>query len=550
MNQPKTSDLNDKNNSYLPHLDMHLFFPKTHEICKKILNPNSQIVRNIFHVQSYSEDENRKFYDLKNLIEKDPFFKNNSIYFDNIERIFSCKELMIRYLNFSKYDIFLTLNIFKNFLNLMKKLTITSIHNIVYNDKIKYILNSEFIYVIGRDKKFRPIIVIDFRKYEEKILKKVDKNNFETCLINAFLYFFNFIIEKMLLPGQIEQWNIIIQIDNMNATSFLKNFKEIIYFIQICYPSRLHLMYVVCFRNISESSYNLIENFILFFNKERIILINKKKFSAIFSEISHKILKEFLDPMVNDYSPIDSINGNHTINNFSGTGSSIVNQINIDEKVKYVFPPFVNQNIIFESLDEKNKILMNIDEYVRFISDNKDFYVYNEEFFGKIKINLEDCGQINEVNCEAKNDIFDKIKLKLVDNKDKSDEDCGKNSQSHEYCNKDAKYNIDNIQETIIIKQKLQNEIKIINNSEEIKVIKIVKIKSKNDLISKTNQEMEPTKNNHISQYNTEEINIANLETAPKITIKLEQTERTIVIETKSRSDDACCIIGSNCAIY
>ena len=551
MNQPVILEINAINTSYLPDIEMHLFFPKSNDICKKICNPKEQIVRNIFHVHNYLEDEERKYTNLKNLIENELYFQNESIYLDNIKRIFSNKESMMRYLNYSKYDIFHTLNIFKNFLDLMKKLMITNIYNIVYNDKIKYMLNSEFVYVIGRDKKFRPIIVIDFRNYEAKILKNVENSHFETDLINTLLYFFNFVIEKMLLPGQTEQLNLIMQIDNMSATNFIHNFKDIIYFLQICYPSRLHLMYVVCFKNISESSYNLIENFLFFFNKERIILINKKKYSAIFNEISHKTLKDLLDPLINNFIPFESSNDNQMINNFSGTASSIVNMVNqrySDENVKYSFPPFVDKNLIFDNEDEKNKILMKIDDYMSFIEDKKFFYMYNEELFMKFKEIVDVSGHLNDAKCDVKKDNFHKIKLNIKDNiLSKREEDLGTNYQAIVNANIENYNKIDIIHDRAVIKQKLQKDIIVKNNLEPTKAknfIHIIKSNSKNT----AKRQVEPANFNSIIENSKEDINIENLKTAPKNGNKIEKIESEIIIETKIRSDDACCI-KSNCVI-
>ena len=369
--------------SYLPQQEMYLYFPQNEDIVKKILEPKIQIIRKIFHVQSRFDEEEKKFDILTQSINKEINLndKENILYYDIIRSIISSKDDLLRYLNYNKYDVFQTINMLKTLYELLKKYKITDIKKIDSNDKIKYMLNSGYIYILGRDKKFRPIIVIDFRKYESKILKNLEKKDGGTELIYTFLYFFNFIIDKMLLPGQVEQFNVILQIDGMNSSNFINNFKDIIYLIQICFPSRLHLMYIASFKNVSESSFNLIENFLFLYNKERIITINKKKYHNIFNEISSEILKDFLEPLnISIISNNSRKNSNSNLSDFDLLNNSKSEKF----KSRFVFPPIINNEIIFDSEEEK-KDLMNVEDYLKFISEitNRDFYSYNENLFRK-----------------------------------------------------------------------------------------------------------------------------------------------------------------------
>ena len=365
--------------SYLLHKEMYLYFPKNDDIYEKITDHKLKIIRKIFHVKKFCDEEEKKLESLKTVL-KEYIDKNSDEKlhnFDILRNIYKDKEEMMRYLNYNNYDFYQTFILLKMFNELLFKMNI-NYKNVLITEKINKILNSGFIYTMGRDKRFRPIIVIDFRKYYSLILKAYESRDSSINLVNIFVYYFNFIIEKMMLPGQIEQFNIIMQIDGMDSSNFLNNFKDIIYLIQMCYPSRLNLMYIVSFKNILETSYSIIENFLLLFNKERTIIINRKKYKDIFKEISREILKDFLEPILSN-----SKGSNSTI--VSNGSDPAYHGANISKipSTTFYFPPILNNNSIFDKEDEKLDLLMNEDDYIRLMEEdgNKLFYSFNEELF-------------------------------------------------------------------------------------------------------------------------------------------------------------------------
>ena len=546
--------------SYLPPLEMYLYFPKKENIVKKILEPKIQIIRNIFHVHSYFDEEEKKIDILVLTINKEINLndKENIIYLDNIRSIISKKEELLRYLNYNKYDVFQTINMFKTLLELLKKNKICDVKKIAYTDKIKYMLNSGYIYFLGRDKKFRPIIVIDFRKYEPKILKNLDKKDGGTDLIYTLLYFFNFIIDMMLLPGQVEQFNVILQIDGMNSSNFINNFKDIIYLIQICFPSRLHLMYIVSFKNISESSYNLIENFLFLYNKERTITINKKKYQNIFNEISHETLKEFLEPLN------ITLHTNSTLNSNSNcSDSSLVNLAKLEKsKTTKIFPPIINNNNIFDRDDEKN-VLMKVDEYLNFISEktNRDLYSFNEKLFLKKstikKLTYQEFNIENFASFSEKPSVLNEVKagVKLIGN------EISPPPQNS------------NLEDTNIIGNSMKDEINI-NDHKNTKPIRIVKNNNINDFSTKhyskstTDREKKSWKKNlsidineniilpfkkqdnslnNIEKVKSNQFDILN--TSPINNVKSNKNSDNTIFDTQGRSD-SCCNSGSNCICF
>jgi hypothetical protein len=62
------------------------------------------------------------------------------------------------------------------------------------DDEVKEYLNSGIIYLVGRDHRFRPIIVMDMGKIDTK------KYN-QDFLLKGIDYFLGLIVKEMYLPG-------------------------------------------------------------------------------------------------------------------------------------------------------------------------------------------------------------------------------------------------------------------------------------------------------------------------------------------------------------
>ena len=90
--------------------------------------------------------------------------------------------------------------------------------------RIRYILNSGLIYMHGRDCHFRPIIVVEAEK--ASILMDEKGYTFDE-ISQALLFFMNYIVNYILIPGQIENWFIICDLKNIGITKF-SLFKKIL----------------------------------------------------------------------------------------------------------------------------------------------------------------------------------------------------------------------------------------------------------------------------------------------------------------------------------
>ena len=110
----------------------------------------------------------------------------------------------LRCLQSYNYDFKITLNSIISFLAWSKEfLPVQPTNNICE------ILNIGFIYSHGRDSRFRPILVIRVKDFK----KNYEKYAFEDWL-NSIIYLIEYIINHILIKGQIENWNLLCDCEN------------------------------------------------------------------------------------------------------------------------------------------------------------------------------------------------------------------------------------------------------------------------------------------------------------------------------------------------
>jgi len=95
---------------------------------------------------------------------------------------------------------------------------------IILNEDMRKVLDSGIIYIHGRDKWFRPIMV-----YNWGIFNDIDvnlDNALQASLFSAF-----YMMENLLMAGKVENWNVINNLDNLAVSKipikFLKTFLKV-----------------------------------------------------------------------------------------------------------------------------------------------------------------------------------------------------------------------------------------------------------------------------------------------------------------------------------
>ena len=188
----------------LPTEEMYRYFPNESDIITLQENPKDNY-RFIFCGMKKTEFEEKKLEEFNKFLEEKMKKKNIDIFLPD----WWIESDTMRSLQASNYD-------FKKVYELIKeniKNTEDSLR--IIDRRIRYILNSGLVYMHGRDCHFRPIIVVE----AERAIELMDKMGYTfEELSQALLFFMNYIVNYMLVPGQIENWFLICDLKNIGVT--------------------------------------------------------------------------------------------------------------------------------------------------------------------------------------------------------------------------------------------------------------------------------------------------------------------------------------------
>ncbi len=201
-------ELNKRHLRALPNEEMYRFFPPKEEIIIIDNNDEKNNYRYIFNGQPKTQYEQKKLlqfneYEAKNgKISYPPNWLESDT---------------MRLLQASDYDIKKTYSTIKDNIQ-----WINTIPNTI-DDKVISLLNSGFMYVYGRDCHFRPIIVVSI-----KMVKIILSQNYSfDDLTQSIVYLMNYIIKYLLVPGQIENWIVFVDFEDVGLSD-IGEFKKIL----------------------------------------------------------------------------------------------------------------------------------------------------------------------------------------------------------------------------------------------------------------------------------------------------------------------------------
>ena len=153
---------------------------------------------------------------------------------------------------------------------------------LVIQPKSRYveILNKGFVYVYGRDGRFRPILIfrlVEFVKYEK--IYSVQE------VIYAGMFLGQFIINNLLLPGHIERWVLIINLRKTTLLSLPEHIKKLLPIMNEGFISRLHKTYVIGMNFFFRILYKIVCAFLHESTVKKIKILDGRKDQSMFKEI-------------------------------------------------------------------------------------------------------------------------------------------------------------------------------------------------------------------------------------------------------------------------
>jgi len=123
-------------------------------------------------------------------------------------------------------------------------------------DTIGAILKSGFLYVSGRDNKYRPIVILNVRKIVD-VQYSIEAINASTA------FFCDFIVKKLLIPGRVENWIMLIDLNDVGMTSLpVKKVQAIVGMTQKHFGGRLFRQFCINMGFMMRKSSSIFLNFV------------------------------------------------------------------------------------------------------------------------------------------------------------------------------------------------------------------------------------------------------------------------------------------------
>ena len=216
------------------------------------------------------------------------------------------------------------------------------------NYRIVELLNSGYLYVHGRDSKFRPIIILNLELLSE-IKGKYNDSEFETAAIK----FIDYIIHNLLLPGQIENWIFVIFIGNSALFSLKDQIVKIITAMQNNYPGRLYRSYILGLSTLMSYAWMIIKAFLSATTVKKFFVLKDSDWCEM-----HKLINQ---------SQIEKRFGGIAENiNYSNTANST-------KVIKYLFPPSNISDYYLLKDEDPKEILVDDQTYITTLNKDKRF---------------------------------------------------------------------------------------------------------------------------------------------------------------------------------
>mmetsp|Transcript_19233 Transcript_19233/g.19228 ORF Transcript_19233/g.19228 Transcript_19233/m.19228 type:complete len:168 (+) Transcript_19233:297-800(+) len=127
-------------------------------------------------------------------------------------------------------------------------------------------IDQGFMYLLGRDRKFHPIMIISVRKMLDC---NIDLNL--SLRLNYFLL--TWALEHMMVPGKVETWTIIMDLADVSATQLpIMMLKNMLKKLSINFMCRLEKSFVINLPSTLNAIYKLLKPFIDSDTKKKIII--------------------------------------------------------------------------------------------------------------------------------------------------------------------------------------------------------------------------------------------------------------------------------------
>jgi hypothetical protein len=244
-------------------------------------------------------------------------------------------------------------------------------------NKAMEILNSGFIYVHGRDSLYRPIMIINAKFYVDN-MNKYTYEDFLCCVI----YFIEYMINNLLIPGQVENWIIITDLNGVSLLGIPKDMKSMMGVLGANYRCRLFINYILGMGTVLNFLWNIVKKFLDEVQLKKIKFLKKGEFGPIFDYINEEQVEERFGGKAKNltegfFPPV------MPSKNYNKSGAGLVSEEEYDKLVKddkiTKISPYYLKKKEEERISIQNKIaslkieeLNKIKDYEIFVGDTLD----------------------------------------------------------------------------------------------------------------------------------------------------------------------------------
>ena len=342
----------------VPPREAYYYFPKGEEVMIPHKKKPEKALRRIHVNVPFTPLENQWISDFNEIIASHPENKLPDYWSDaiNLRFIYSCEcDLKKAYKRMIKY-----IEWYNNTFPL----------NIQPEDEAIKILNSGFCYVYGRDHQFRPIIFC-----QPYILQKFKFSDEE--VVKASIFICQYMINNMLIPGQIENWIMFINLEGTSVLALPDAMKKLITALSDNFLARLYKSYILGMSLFIRVLYKFVCNFLEEITVRKVVILDSKKDPKLFTDISPRNLEQ----------------------RFGGQAPDLVY-----DQPNGLFPPRMPTDYFLKDDENPDEILITEDEYIE---------RYKQGIIPKISVSpyvLEDLKQQKEKEEILKHIEEDKIK--------------------------------------------------------------------------------------------------------------------------------------------
>ena len=211
--------------------------------------------------------------------------------------------------------------------------------NIQPGDKCLKILNSGFLYIFGRDHQFRPILIC-----QPYILQKNKKEFAPNDIYNASIFLCQYMINYMMIPGQIENWIIFVNLAGTDGVTLPGSMTKLVKALSDYFVSRLYKCFVLGLHPFLIFIYTIVCKIVETVTVEKVIILKNKE-----------------DPKKNLY-----INEDNLEKRFGGEA------IDLDYgEDNSLFPPRMPSDNFFLENENPKDILITEEEYIEKFNSGK-----------------------------------------------------------------------------------------------------------------------------------------------------------------------------------